>query len=242
MTICIIPARSGSKRIKNKNITKINGIPIIAKTIKIAKQSKLFKRIIVSTDSSKIAKIAKTYGAEVPFLRSKYLSNDHAPIIKVMIDAIDKIKSFREKFHFCIYPTSILINKKDLKTAFLKIKRTKSDFICPIAKFESNPLRSFSIKNSYINFYWPKNQMKRSQDLKELYYDTGSFFIYRTEKLLKMKNKKILPKRSTYILLKKKLIDVNYPEDLVLLKKYINTFKKNKKNNHNHSKQLNLNN
>ena len=229
MTICIIPARSGSKRIKNKNIIKINGTPIIAQTIKIARQSKLFKRIIVSTDAPKIAKIAVKYGAEVPFLRSKDLSNDYAPITKVIIDTIHKIKSFKEKFHFCIYPTSILINQKDLKNAFLKIKRTKSDFICPIAKFESSPLRSFSIKNSFINFNWPKNQMKRSQDLKELYYDTGSFLIYRTEALLKMNSKKILPKRSTFILLKKKLIDVNYPEDLVLLKKYVNETKKNKK-------------
>ena len=118
MTICIIPARSGSKRIKNKNIVKINGLPIIAKTIKIARQSKLFTRIIVSTDSLKIAKIAKKYGAEVPFLRSKKLSDDYTPIINVMIDAIDKIESFKEKFHFCIYPTSILINQKDLKSAF----------------------------------------------------------------------------------------------------------------------------
>ena len=223
MTICIIPARSGSKRIKNKNIVKINGLPIIAKTIKIARQSKLFTRIIVSTDSLKIAKIAKKYGAEVPFLRSKKLSDDYTPIIKVMIDTIDKIKSFKEKFHFCIYPTSILINQKDLKSAFLKIKKTKADFICPIAKFESNPLRSFYIKNEYINYNWPKNQIKRSQDLKNLYYDTGSFFIYRTGQLLKMNSKKILPKKSTYIILKKKLIDVNYPEDLVLLKKYVKT-------------------
>ena len=229
MTICIIPARSGSKRIKNKNIIKINGTPIIAQTIKIARQSKLFKRIIVSTDAPKIAEIAVKYGAEVPFLRSKDLSNDYAPITKVIIDTIHKIKSFKEKFHFCIYPTSILINQKDLKNAFLKIKRTKSDFICPIAKFESSPLRSFSIKNLFINFNRPKNQMKRSQDLKELYYDTGSFLIYRTEALLKMNSKKILPKRSTFILLKKKLIDVNYPEDLVLLKKYVNETKKNKK-------------
>mgnify|MGYP006075129011 CR=1 FL=1 len=229
MTICIIPARSGSKRIKNKNIIKINGIPIIAKTIRIAKQSMLFKRIIVSTDSQKIAKIAKKYGAEVPFLRSKDLSNDYTPTIKVMLDAMDKIKSFKDKFHFCIYPTSILINQKDLKSALLKIKRTKSDFICPIEKFESNPLRSFSIKNSFINFNWPKNQMKRSQDLKELYYDTGSFYIYRTESLLKMNGKQIMPKKSTYIFLKKKFIDVNYPEDLVLLKKYVNQSKKIKK-------------
>ena len=75
MTICIIPARQGSKRIKNKNITIFNGEPIIYYAIDLAKKSKLFSRIIVSTDSLKIAKIARKYGAETPFLRSKKLSN-----------------------------------------------------------------------------------------------------------------------------------------------------------------------
>ena len=148
MTICIIPARSGSKRIKNKNIQKINGIPLIGMTIKIAKKSGLFKRVIVSTDCPKISFIAKKYGAEVPFLRNKNLSNDFTPTFKVLIDAVKRIGTQKEKFHFCIYPTSILINKNHLKMALLKIKKTKSKYIFPIAEFESNPYRSLVIKNN----------------------------------------------------------------------------------------------
>ena len=218
MTICIIPARSGSKRIKNKNIQKINGIPLIGMTIKIAKKSGLFKRIIVSTDCPKISSIAKKYGAEVPFLRDKKLSNDFTPTFKVLIDVVKKIGSQKEKFHFCIYPTSILISKNDLKMALLKIKKTKSKYIFPIAEFESNPYRSFIIKNNFIKFTWPKYQLKRSQDLDSLYYDTGSFYIYETKALLTISEKELIPKKSTYIILKKKLIDVNYPKDLKLLK------------------------
>ena len=219
MCICIIPARSGSKRIKNKNVQKINGVPIIAITIEIAKKSKLFKRIIVSTDCPKIAKIARKNGAEVPFLRNKKLSDDHTPIFEVLIDAIKRIGTQNEKFHFCIYPTSILISKKDLKMALLKIIKTKTEYISPIAEFGNNPYRSFIIKNSHIKFAWPSYQLKRSQDLNKLYYDTGSFFIYKTKALLKASAKKIIPKKSTYIILKKKLIDVNVPKDLKLLKK-----------------------
>ena len=218
MAICIIPARSGSKRIKNKNIKKINGIPLIGMTIKIAKKSGLFKRIIVSTDCPKISSIAKKYGAEVPFLRDKKLSNDFTPTFKVLIDVVKKIGSQKEKFHFCIYPTSILISKNDLKTALLKIKKTKSEYIFPIAEFESNPYRSLIIKNNFIKYTWPKYQLKRSQDLDSLYYDTGSFYIYETKALLKISEKELIPKKSTYIILKKKLIDVNYPKDLKLLK------------------------
>lgn len=218
MTICIIPARSGSKRIKNKNIQKINGIPLIGVTIKIAKKSGLFKRIIVSTDCPKISSIAKKYGAEVPFLRDKKLSDDFTPTFKVLTDVVKRIGSQKEKFHFCIYPTSILINKYDLKMALLKIKKTKSKYIFPIAEFESNPYRSLVIKNNFIKFTWPKYQLKRSQDLNSLYYDTGSFYIYETKVLLKITEKQLIPKKSTYIILKKKLIDVNYPKDLKLLK------------------------
>jgi pseudaminic acid cytidylyltransferase len=220
--ICIIPARSGSKRIKNKNIKKINGKPLIAIAIDIAKQSNIFQRIIVSTDSKQIAQIAINSGAEVPFIRSKKLSDDFTPTYKVLIDCINKIESKKVKFHFCLYPTSILIDKNDFLFGFDKIKKTNSDFLCPIKKFNHNPQRSLIIKNNNISFYLPKNQTKRSQDLSDLYYDTGSFYIYRTKALLQMSNRQILPKKSTYIVLKKKLIDVNYLQDLVLLKKIIN--------------------
>ena len=71
--ICIIPARSGSKRIKNKNILKIDGIPMIGRVIKILKKTNIFCKIIVTTDCIRIAKIAKKFGAEVPFVRNKKL-------------------------------------------------------------------------------------------------------------------------------------------------------------------------
>ena len=135
--------------------------------------------------------IAKKYGAEVPFLRDKKLSNDFTPTFKVLIDVVKKIGSQKEKFHFCIYPTSILISKNDLKMALLKIKKTKSKYIFPIAEFESNPYRSFIIKNNFIKFTWPKYQLKRSQDLDSLYYDTGSFYIYETKALLTISEKEI---------------------------------------------------
>ena len=74
MNIAIIPARSGSKRIKNKNIKKFHGKPIIAWSILEALKAKVFDKVIVSTDSEKIAKIARNYGAVTPFLRSKNIS------------------------------------------------------------------------------------------------------------------------------------------------------------------------
>jgi CMP-N-acetylneuraminic acid synthetase len=85
MTICIIPARLGSRRIKNKNIKLFFGHPIIKYSIDAALQSKLFKEIIISTESNKIKKIAKKFGASLPFLRPKKLANDITPIKKVLL-------------------------------------------------------------------------------------------------------------------------------------------------------------
>jgi len=219
MTICIIPARSGSKRIKNKNIKRINGIPLIGIAINIAKKSKIFKRIIVSTDCNKIASIAKKYGAEVPFVRSTKLSDDFTPTYKVLIDCIKKIKSERIPYHFCIYPTSIFIDKNDLKKAYNKILKLKYNFICPVQKFISHPLRSFKIKKDSIYYNWPKYQMTGSQDLEDFYHDTGSFYIYKTSALLKLKDHKILPPKSTFYILNKLSVDINTLDDLKLAKK-----------------------
>ena len=112
MTICIIPARSGSKRIRNKNIKLFHGKPIISYAIQLAKSCGLFKRIVVSTDSYNISKIAKKYGAEVPFLRSKKLANDFAATSEVVVDCIKRISSQTTKYHFCLYPTTTLLFKK----------------------------------------------------------------------------------------------------------------------------------
>ncbi len=218
MTICIIPARANSKRIKNKNIKIIQNNPIISYVIKLAVSSNLFSKVIVSTDSKRIKKISEKYGAEVPFLRSKKLSNDYATTKDVIIDCIKRIGSQKTKYHFCIYPTAILLNKKDLNNAFLKIKKKGFDFLVATTDYDFSPLRAYKIyKNDIINFITKKYEKKRSQDLPKLIHDSGSFYIYKTSKLLR--EKKNLPKKTTYFMLDRlKSVDVNYKEDLKFLK------------------------
>ena len=227
MTICIIPARAGSTRIKNKNIKILNGEPLIGHVIKIAKSSQLFDRIVVSTDGERIAEIAKEYGAEVPFFRNKKLSDNSTASYKVIVDCIKKIKSEKTSYHFCIYPTAIFIDKNDLKKAYNKILKLKYNFLCPVQKFTSNPLRSFKIKKGCIYYNWPKYQMTASQDLEDFYHDTGSFYIYKTRALLKLRDHKILPPKSTFYILKKFTIDINTPEDLKIAKKNFKNLRKN---------------
>ena len=185
MTICIIPARKGSKRIKNKNIIKLNNIPLIGHVIKTALKSKIFSKVIVSTDS-KIQSIVKKYGADVPFIRSKKLSNDFTTTRDVLIDCVKKIKAEKTKYIFCIYPTAILIDKNDLIKFFRKIKKYNYDYLIAISKFNSSPLRSLKvISQKRIVFKKLKYKNLRSQDLSQEYFDTGSFYIWKTKSILK---------------------------------------------------------
>ena len=137
MNIAIIPARGGSKRIKNKNVKFFFNKPVIYWSIKAAKQSKLFDKIIVSTDSKKIANICKKYNVEVPFLRPKILSNDKASTAKVVKHAL---LWFKNKGIFfdrvcCIYAAAPFISKKTIRDSI-------SDILTEIQKGGLDPKAS----------------------------------------------------------------------------------------------------
>ena len=113
MNIAIIPARGGSKRIHKKNIKIFNGRPIISYSISAAKESKLFERIICSTDDEEIARIASKYGAECPFLRPLELSEDHSSTFDAINHSIDYFTNLKKEYNLvcCIYPAAPFINK-----------------------------------------------------------------------------------------------------------------------------------
>jgi CMP-N-acetylneuraminic acid synthetase len=225
--ICIIPARSGSVRIKDKNIYKINNKPMIAHTIKLLINSNMFSRVIVSTDAKKIANIAIKYGAEAPFLRNKRLSNSKSTIKDTIMDAIKKLKSYHCPVHFVVYPTAILIEKKDLVHS-LKMLNNNTKANTVLAVVENNSFyRSFVIKKkNEIVWKWKNFQNKMSQDLPKAFMDSGTFFLFKTKSYLKSKDSLTNP-ILFYEIDKKKGIDVNTKNDLFLLK-LINANKKTK--------------
>lgn len=216
--ICIIPARGGSKRIKNKNLIKFYGKPIIFYSIKAAIESKIFSRIVVTTDSHKIANVAKKFGAEVPFLRSKNLSGDKTGIKEVIGDCIKKISSESIKYHFILYATNPLIQSSYLKAAYAKIIKSKSNFLFGVKKFEINPYKALEISKNRVFFKFKKELLKNSQDSKDLYYDDGSFTIFETKSYLKRKY--FFSNKATFFLHEKnQSLDLNTKEDLAMLKK-----------------------
>ena len=225
MTVCIIPARKNSKRIKNKNTINFNGKPIIYYAIDLAKKSNLFSKIVVSTDCKNIAKISKKYGAEVPFLRSKKLSDDYTSSTDVIVDAIKKIASFKENYHCCIYPTSVLTTINDLKKGYNKIRQTNADCLIPVTDYNFSPYRSFEIKKKWLKYLYPQYMNRRSQDLPKFYHVIGSFYFFKTSSLMK-KNFSI-SKRTTFLKISRlRTIDINEYEDFEIAKMYFKNFKK----------------
>ena len=178
MKIAIIPARSGSKRIKNKNIKNFYNKPIIYYAIKAAKDSKLFNKIIVSTDSKKVGSIAQKFGAEFSFIRPKYLSGDRVGIRKVILHGIRWIeKNYRKpKFICCIYPTAALLKPIDLKKSLKILKSYKWNYIFSAIRNSYRIERAFNLTaDKRVVMIDKKNFLKRSQEFKDSFHDAGQF-------------------------------------------------------------------
>ena len=220
MIIAIIPARGGSKRIKNKNIINIGGKPMIYHTIKTLIKSKIFDEIIVTSDSKRIQTISKKAGANVYFNRPKNLSNDYVGTFEVINHSINFFKNKLKKepkYVCCVYPTSILLKKDDIIQSYEKIKEDKWNFVISTTSFGHPPQRGFYITKGKISMIDKKNYKKRTQDLKKIFHDAGQFYWGKTDSWLK---KKFLfsKKNFGFILPRNRAIDVDDKEDIILLK------------------------
>lgn len=179
MNICIIPARSGSKRIPRKNIKLFCGQPIISYSIKSALESKIFDHVIVSTDDSEIAKIAMNYGASVPFFRPKNLSDDHSTSIDVINHAFFWVEENIGKVDLvcALYATAPFTTSKDLTNAYEKIIQHKDcQVVYPIVEFNFPIQRAIKLaEDGSVTMFEPKHLTTRSQDLEKAYHDAGQF-------------------------------------------------------------------
>ena len=190
--LAVIPARGGSKGLPGKNIKVINGKPLIAWSIDCALKSKYIDKVIVSTDSNKIASVSKKYKAEVPFLRPKKLSTDKASSIDVIIHCVDWLER-KKKFYDLIVllePTSPLRDTKDIDKAIeLLLKEKKAESIVGVCKVESaHPDFLVKLEKNFLRPY-KENKFKtiRRQDISDLYFFEGSLYISYVESLKKHK-------------------------------------------------------
>ncbi len=221
MIFTIIPARGGSKRIKNKNIIKFFQKPIIGWTInelKKLKKKRIINKIIVSSDSNKILNISKICGVDILIKREKKLSNDKTPFQLVIKDVIKKLIKLKYNISeiIVVFPSAVLIDANDIISALKTFRKNKKSFVISISKYSHPPERAYtkSITNK-LSFVNKKNELKNTQNFKELFHDAGQFYIG-NKKLWLSKN--IHSNSRGFLLPRVKSVDLDTMEDLNLLK------------------------
>ena len=148
--VALIPARSGSKGVTNKNIMLFNGIPLIAYSIAAAKKSKLIDRVIVSTDSQAYAEIALKYGAEVPFIRPQSISNDNSTDLQFFSHAIDWLKNnelFVPKFIAHLRPTTPIRDPQIIDKALNTFINSKFSALRSCHEMTESSYKTFEIED-----------------------------------------------------------------------------------------------
>lgn len=217
--LLIIPARLGSKRIKNKNIKKFCGKPIINWSLITAKKSKLFCKIHVSTESIKIKKIVEKQRIKVDFLRPQKLSNDFIGLMdvyKFVIDKYKKLNFFFDEIWF-LTPCSPLVNYKDLRLSAKFFQKVRGNAFLAVSKFSPPIQWAMELEKKKLTFVKKKYSLMRSQDLKEYYYDTGTFGAFKNKVFDKRKIDNL--KFHGYEISRTKGIDIDNLDDWHLAEK-----------------------
>lgn len=190
MSIAIIPARGGSKRIPKKNIREFCGRPMIGWSIETAQTAGCFDRIIVSTDDPEVEEIAKQWGAEVPFRRPPELSDDYAGTTAVIRHAVEWLQEngCAPELVCCLYATAPFVTAESLRDGFASIDEPDVDYAVTVTSFSFPIQRALRMTpEGRMSMFNPEHLNSRSQDLEEAYHDAGQFYWGRAEAWLQEK-------------------------------------------------------
>ena len=213
-SICIITARGGSKRIPRKNVREFCGKPMLAYSVEAALESGIFDTVMVSTDDDEIAEVARSYGAEVPFMRSAATSNDYATTADVLREVLSEYGKRGTEFDTmcCLYPTAPFVRVSELKEAAAMIEAGASSVI-PVTSFDFPPLRGFKVgEDGSLDYAFPEYAQTRSQDLPEMVHDCGRFYLAKVGAFLKSGS--FITDRTKSLRISSEFVqDIDTPED-----------------------------
>jgi len=192
MNIAIIPSKKNSFRLKNKNTKKINNLPAIIITIKNLIRSDIFSKIIVSSDDVGIVNFLKYYklNHKVEFFkRSANLCKNKISTRDVILDVIKKMSIKSKDIVTCVYPTSFLIDKNDIKLSVNLLKKNKNFYVVPVCNYEYSVIRYFHLnEKNKISKLSNSFHKKELSSLKNYYHDAGQFYIGHTDTWKKYKD------------------------------------------------------
>lgn len=210
--LAIIPARSGSKGLKDKNIKLLKGKPLIGYSIDAAKESGMFDEIMVSTDSNEYAEIAIELGAKVPFLRPKDLSGDDASSWDVVKDVISNYRNLGFDFDnvALLQPTSPLRTSIDIINGFEAMKIRDANAVVSVCEMDHSPLWANTLPedNSMKDFVRPEVVSTSRQNLPTYYRINGALYIVKIDYLFGTENI-YLSKSYAIIMRKENSIDID---------------------------------
>ena len=224
-TLGLIPARGGSKGIKNKNLRLLKGKPLIAHTIEVALKSNL-SRVIVATDSPQIRSTAIKYGAESPFIRPKSISKDNShafEIYKYTLDWLEKNENYKPDALFTLLCTTPMRNVSIVNKCIKKLQSNKYDWVFTVNEFEHHPYRAMVIKQNKMKPLFNVSNKKlwgNRQELPILYRLNGGVISCLCKNVKKNKeynidNLKFKKTRMSYVIMKKSAsLDIDEPIDL----------------------------
>lgn len=212
--LAIIPARGGSKGLPQKNIKKLNGVPLIAYTIKAAHKANCISRIILTTDSEEIAKLAVEYGAEAPFLRPKSLAGDNSLVFDAFKHAIDWLlenEGLEVEAFAALNPTSPFRTAEDIDNAVHLFKKKRANSVISFTK-QNHPIEWSRYIDRNKQFHRiVSEEINNRQEYKESYRFNGAVYVYKTQLI---KQRLMYTNNSyAYIMPKDRSIDIDTIED-----------------------------
>lgn len=223
--IAIIPARSGSKGLPDKNIKSVCGRPLMDYTIKAAIDSECFETVMVSTDSEKYAEIAKKCGADVPFMRSAITSGDEAGSWDVVREILNnyKKKGIIYDYVALLQPTSPLRSAMDIRMAIKMLDEDSVNNVVSVTETEHPIQWCFTLPADLEMVEYaksPYNNMRR-QDLKKHYQENGAIYLVNANKIINDDYNLYEDKCFAYIMPRERSIDIDTKLDLIVLKAII---------------------
>lgn len=183
--LAIIPARSGSKGLIDKNIKLLNGKPLIAYSIEAALESTMFDTVMVSTDSEKYAEISREYGAEVPFLRSERTSSDTASSWDAVEEVLENYQIIGKEFDtfMLLQPTSPLRTKDNIRDAYSEMISKNANSVISLCEVDHSPLQCNVLPDnlSLDGFIRKDGKGKRRQDMPVYYRFNGAIYLSKVD-------------------------------------------------------------
>ena len=222
--LIVIPARGGSKGIPNKNISLINGIPLIEFSIHFAQKLTSNKNILVSTDSPEIAEISKAAGATCPFLRPKNLATDFIgdmPVLKHAVNEYQNLNHEKYKSILMLQPTSPIRYEHQVTEAITKFLEYSYDSLISVSpvlnKFHA--LKQFELKDEkLIVFSSRASKITARQQLAPSYIRNGVLYLF-SEKFI-TQSQQVFSNNTGYTVIQDKFINIDTFEDLEEFKIY----------------------